>query len=163
MPAPPKGGAFCICRSAQIKLPLRGKTSPAPGEDVAQRQKGESGERSEPERVRSKPSRENRIAERPQTLRYPEIINNDSAEYAQSATTTTAASGGNREELLGQRPARRKCRPRHEADAGCRNPIAERIQMVFFLGYTKASRRYTATRYAAMKHQMMGSHRMTAL
>ena len=30
------------------KLPLRGKTSPAPGEDVAQRQKGESGcERSE--------------------------------------------------------------------------------------------------------------------
>ena len=80
------------------------------------------------------------------------------------ATTTTAASGGNREELLGQRPARRKCRPRHEADAGCRNPEnAERIQMVFFLGYTKASRRYTATRYAAMKHQMMGSHRMTAL
>ena len=42
-PAPPKGGAFCIFRSAQIKLPLRGKTSPAPGEDVAQRQKGESG------------------------------------------------------------------------------------------------------------------------
>ena len=40
---------------------------------------------------------------------------------------------------------------------------AARIQMVFFLGYTKASRRYTATRYAAMKHQMMGSHRMTAL
>ena len=38
------------------------------------------------------------------------------------ATTTTAASGGNREELLGQRPARRECRPRHEADAGCRNP-----------------------------------------
>ena len=80
------------------------------------------------------------------------------------ATTTTAASGGNREELLGQRPARRKCRPRHEADAGCRNPEnAERIQMVFFLGYTKVSRRYTATRYAAMKHQMMGSHRITAL
>ena len=75
----------------------------------------------------------------------------------------TAASGGNREELLGQRPARRKCRPRHEADAGGRNPIAARIQMVFFLGYTKASRRYTATRYAAMKHQMMGSHRITAL
>ena len=35
------------------------------------------------------------------------------------ATTTTAASGGNREELLGQRPARRK---RSAADAGCRNP-----------------------------------------
>ena len=43
------------------------------------------------------------------------------------ATTTTAASGGNREELLGQRPARRKRRPRHDADAGCRNPIAETI------------------------------------
>ena len=41
-----------------------------------------------------------------------------------TATTTTAASGGNREELLGQRPARRECRPRHEADAGCRNPEA---------------------------------------
>ena len=40
-----------------------------------------------------------------------------------NATTTTAASGGNREELLGQRPARRECRPRHEADAGCRNPL----------------------------------------
>ena len=37
------------------------------------------------------------------------------------ATATTAASGGNRELLLGQRPARRKCRPRHDADAGCRN------------------------------------------
>ena len=44
-----------------------------------------------------------------------------------------------------------------------RRANAERIQIVFFLGYTKASRRYTATRYAAMKHQMMGSHRMTAL
>ena len=64
------------------------------------------------------------IPERPQTLRYPEIKNHFSAEYAQSATTTTAASGGNREELLGQRPARRECRPRHEADAGCRNPEA---------------------------------------
>ena len=47
-----------------------------------------------------------------------------SSEHGQSATTTTAASGGNREELLGQRPARRKCRPRHDADAGCRNPIS---------------------------------------
>ena len=44
-----------------------------------------------------------------------------------------------------------------------RRANAARIQIVFFLGYTKASRRYTATRYAAMKHQMMGSHRMTAL
>ena len=74
------------------------------------------------------PSRENAMPERPQTLRHCSIKNNFSAEYAQSATTTTAASGGNREELLGQRPARRKCRPRHDADAGCRNPIAERIQ-----------------------------------
>ena len=23
---------------------------------------------------------------------------------------------------MGQRPARRECRPRHDADAGCRNP-----------------------------------------
>ena len=34
----------------------------------------------------------------------------------------TAASGGNREELLGQRPAGRKCKTLHEADAGSRNP-----------------------------------------
>ncbi|PDX84385.1 hypothetical protein CGS59_05440 [Faecalibacterium prausnitzii] len=48
-----------------------------------------------------------------------------------TATTTTAASGGNREELLGQRPARCECRPRHDADAGCRNPEgAARIQNV---------------------------------
>jgi len=69
------------------------------------------------------PSRENGAPECPQTLRCSEIINILSAIDAQSATTTTAASGGNREELLGQRPARRKCRPRHDADAGCRNPI----------------------------------------
>ena len=30
---------------------------------------------------------------------------------------------------MGQRPARHECRPRHDADAGCRNPEdAERIQ-----------------------------------
>ena len=40
-----------------------------------------------------------------------------------SATTTTAACGGNREELLGQRPARRECCSGHEADAGSRNPL----------------------------------------
>ena len=57
----------------------------------------------------------------------PKHKNIFSAEDCQSATTTTAASGGNREELLGQRPARRKCHPRHDADAGCRNPIAEAI------------------------------------
>ena len=48
----------------------------------------------------------------------------NSLHYAQSATTTTAASGGNREELLGQRPARRACRSRHDADAGSRNPAS---------------------------------------
>ena len=42
--------------------------------------------------------------------------------YLCCATATTAASGGNREELLGPRPARCECRPRHEADAGSRNP-----------------------------------------
>ena len=36
------------------------------------------------EGVRSKPSRENGIAERPQTLRYPEIKNIFSADHAQS-------------------------------------------------------------------------------
>ena len=77
------------------------------------------------------PTRENAMPGGPQTARHCSIINNFSAEYAQSTTTTTAASGGNREELLGQRPARRKCRPRHDADAGCRNPIAERIPIVF--------------------------------
>ena len=74
------------------------------------------------------PSRENALPGRPQSARKRAIKNNFSAEYAQSATTTTAASGGNREELLGQRPARRKYRSRHDADAGCRNPIAEGIQ-----------------------------------
>ena len=38
------------------------------------------------------------------------------------ARATTAASGGYREELLGQRPAGCECLPRHDADAGCRNP-----------------------------------------
>ena len=72
-------------------------------------------------------SRENGFQESPQTFLKPEIINNSSAIDVQSVTTTTAASGGSREELLGQWPARRKCRPRHEADAGCHNPIAEHI------------------------------------
>ena len=65
-------------------------------------------------------------------MRFGTAIQNIlSALYAQSTTTTTAASGGNREELLGQRPARRACRPRHDADAGCRNPIAAGIQNRF--------------------------------
>ena len=55
------------------------------------------------------------------------------------ATTTTAASGGNREELLGQRPARRECRPRYEADAGCRNPEeAEAIPNRLFAAQNRA-------------------------
>ena len=70
------------------------------------------------------PSRENVDLKNPQIFQIYEIKNNFSAIHGQSATTTTAASGGNREELLGQRPARRKCRPRHDADAGGRNPIS---------------------------------------
>ena len=38
------------------------------------------------------------------------------------ATATTAACGGYREELLGPRSAGHECRPRHEVDAGYRNP-----------------------------------------
>ena len=38
------------------------------------------------------------------------------------ATATTAACGGNREEPLGPRSAGHECRPRHEVDAGYRNP-----------------------------------------
>ena len=34
LPAPPKGELFAIFWLARIKLSLRGKTSPAPGEDV---------------------------------------------------------------------------------------------------------------------------------
>ena len=64
----------------------------------------------------------------------PKHKNIFSAEDCQSVTTTTAASGGNREELLGQRPARRECRPRHDADAGCRNPISG--------GHSKSSSRF---------------------
>ena len=76
------------------------------------------------ERVRSHPSCENTRSGSPQAARPCSNLNHSSAIDVQSATTTTAASGGKREELLGQRPARRKCRPRHEADAGYRNPIS---------------------------------------
>ena len=72
----------------------------------------------------SNPSRENVASGSPQAARPCSNLNNSSAIDAQSATTTTTASGGNREELLGQWSARRKCRPRHDADAGCRNPIS---------------------------------------
>ena len=52
----PRGGRFCSTYRQMAKSsPLRGKTSPAPGEDVAQRQKGESGcdQREQTERVLS--------------------------------------------------------------------------------------------------------------
>ena len=53
----PQGDGFSgggkLCDSAE-KLPLRGKTSPAPWEDVVQRQKGESGAGA-PERVKPSP------------------------------------------------------------------------------------------------------------
>ncbi len=52
-----------------------------------------------------------------------------------AATEPTAACGRNREARLGQRPVRRECRPRHEADAGCRNPEdAEGISIVLHPG-----------------------------
>ena len=137
---------------------LSGAPAPAPpewndfppvGGKIAKPERGTASERREPERVLPAarlfpqetsaadavslhdPTRENAMPGGPQTARHCSIISIFSAEYAQSTTTTTAASGGNREELLGQRPARRKCRPRHDADAGCRNPIAERIPIVF--------------------------------
>ena len=63
-----------------------------------------------------------------------------------NATTATAASGGNREELLGQRPARRECRPRHEADAGCRNPSPRAARP--FQTPKQLSKRKNASRFA---------------
>ncbi|EDP21467.1 hypothetical protein FAEPRAM212_01790 [Faecalibacterium prausnitzii M21/2] len=40
---------------------------------------------------------------------------------------------------MGQRPARRKCRPRHDADAGCRNPEeAEAIPNRLFAAQNRA-------------------------
>ena len=50
LPAPPKGELFAICRSARIKLPLSGTTSPGRGK-MAKPERGTAGERSEPERV----------------------------------------------------------------------------------------------------------------
>ena len=63
-----------------------------------------------------------------------------------NATTATAASGGNREQLLGQRPARRECRPRHEADAGCRNPSPRAARP--FQTPRQKSKRKNASRFA---------------
>ena len=102
------------------------------------------------------PSRENAMPERPQTLRHCSIKNNFSDDYGQSATTTTAASGGNREELLGQRPARRECRPRHDADAGCRNPISG--------GHSKSSRpqRKRLQRFYPVEQILCGFHGVLA-
>ena len=78
------------------------------------------------------------------------------------ATTTTAASGGNREELLGQRPARRACRSRHDADAGSRNPASG--------GHFKSSRikqgrrtKYCATACLLMRYAKYSCARRAAL
>ena len=66
--------------------------------------------------------------------------------YLCYATATTAASGGNREELLGPRPARCECRPRHEADAGSRNPyrIPEGPQCQYNTGFRTTQQKVTA-------------------
>ena len=145
----PEGGASFALTNRWQKAPPEWNDFPPVGGKIAKPERGTAGERREPERVLPAarlfpqetsaadavflhdPTRENAMPGGPQTARHCSIINDSSAEYAQSTTTTTAASGGNREELLGQRPARRKCRPRHDADAGCRNPIAERIPIVF--------------------------------
>ena len=101
-PAPPKGELFVIFRLAQIKLPLSGTTSPGRGK-MAKSERGTAGERSEPERVLPAarlfpqetsaadavflhdPTRENAMPGGPQTARHCSIINNSSAEYAQSS------------------------------------------------------------------------------
>ena len=97
------GGDRKLCRPHQ-KLPPERKDFPRPGEDVAQRQKGESGARSASERVlppppapplpteagaadavrRTNPSRENAMPGGPQTARHCSIQNIFSAEDAQS-------------------------------------------------------------------------------
>ena len=130
-----KEGAFGMAAkfSGVSKAPSQRTTSPGRGKMSRSDKKGNLAKPSGFDwgSLFQNPTRENAMPGGPQTARHCSIINNFSAEYAQSTTTTTAASGGNREELLGQRPARRKCRPRHDADAGCRNPIAERIPIVF--------------------------------
>ena len=62
--------------------------------------------------------------EQQQTTMYNRKVSGFARGSPTRATTTTAASGRNREELLGQRPAGRKCKTLHEADAGSRNPDA---------------------------------------
>ena len=94
-------------------MPLPLKDFPRSVEDVAQRQKGDKVSPKVTERAPPLPCGELP----PQRLRGLQI-----GEARKSATATTAASGGYREELLGQRPAGCECRPRHEADAGGRNP-----------------------------------------
>ncbi|MBD9259069.1 MAG: hypothetical protein EGR99_11090 [Faecalibacterium sp.] len=51
MPAPPRGELLDFFRSAQIKLPLSGTTSPGGGK-MAKPERGTAGEQSESERVR---------------------------------------------------------------------------------------------------------------
>ena len=129
----PKGRAKCAPRQFLVSpkalatnvtawLSLRGKTSPAPGEDVAQLQKGESGagapERAVPpkggtstapamtERVgcKNKPSRADKVPERA----YKTIF------YALTAAHTRICSGAGVSFLLsqsGDTPQRRFCHP----------------------------------------------------
>ena len=73
---------------------------------------------------------------------------------AVGAAATTAASGGYREELLGQRPAGCECRPRHEADAGCRNPSGPaRRNRWHFSGSLLVPKENNPRRAAAHRHR----------
>ena len=92
--APPKGELLCICRQVEQNLPLSGEVDlrSKDGEGSARlrqaeafpqcRAFAESGAASAA--PIHDPSRENGIAERPQTLRYSEIKNLFSADYGQS-------------------------------------------------------------------------------
>ena len=68
MPPPPKGGGLFVLTGRYIKAPPERKDFPRPGEDVAQRQKGESGrdQRERTERV-SRPLGEGGCDQREQT------------------------------------------------------------------------------------------------
>ena len=143
------GGSFCfsglalsvkacrLCQLSQRESPWHnGKVSGT----VQRRPLGGAGERSEPEGVASALPKAALQMSSPATTLLVKMGYRNARRRSDipkfkiilplnmpKATTTTAASGGNREELLGQRPARRACRPRHDADAGCRNPLAAGI------------------------------------
>ena len=95
MPAPPKGGAFRLLPVSRAKPPPfgGGGTAQAVTERVQPARAKQCFPRSAALSQKAAlqmpfpsttPSRENGIAERPQALRYPEIINILSAIYAQS-------------------------------------------------------------------------------